>query len=97
MMFSTLLNGKTPDITPAQVLSVLATLVGLLVSNTVIDSKTAKLITDLAAIIVPAAWMLADAHIRNGRAKALLAPSVVWGDVAAKGAPTPVAPTVKQP
>lgn len=86
-MFSTLLTGKTPDITPAQILGILATLVGLLVSNKVVDGKTAKLITDLAAIIVPAAWMLADAHIRNGRAKAMLGPV----------ATSPVAPTVTKP
>ncbi len=81
-MFSTVIGGKTPDITPAQILGVIATVIGLLLSNKTVDGHTAKLITDLAAIIVPAAWMIADAIIRHGRAKALL--GVV-----------PVAPTVK--
>lgn len=81
-------TGKTPDITPAQILGVIAAIVGLLVSNQTINSSTAKLITDLAAILVPVAVIFADAHIRNGRAKALLAPTPV-------APPSPVAPTVK--
>jgi hypothetical protein len=31
-----------------------------------------KLITDVAAVVVPAAWMIADAIIRHGRSRAML-------------------------
>lgn len=58
----------TPDVTPAQILSVVTFVVTLAVGNLWIDSHTGKLITDLAAVIVPAAWMVADAIIRHGRA-----------------------------
>jgi hypothetical protein len=59
---------QTPDITAAQVLSIIASLVTLAVSNLWIDSDTGKLVTEIAAIVVPAVWILADAIIRHGRA-----------------------------
>lgn len=61
---------QAPDITPAQVLSLITFILTLLVSNLWINSGTAKLVTDMAAIIVPAAWMVADSIIRHGRAHA---------------------------
>jgi hypothetical protein len=66
------MTGKTPDVTLAQILALVTTAVGLLVSDQVIDGHTAKLITDVAAVVVPAAWMIADAIIRHGRSRAML-------------------------
>lgn len=63
----------TPDITPAQVLALVTFVVGELVSNLWINSHTGKMVTDIAAIVVPVAWILADAHIRHGRAMTALA------------------------
>lgn len=64
---------KTPDITPAQIIAVVSSLVGLFVSQGVIDNNTASLVTGVASIVIPFAWLIADAVIRNGRARALAA------------------------
>jgi hypothetical protein len=64
----------TPDITPAQILAAVAAVCGLLVANGVIDNRTEKLITGIAAIVLPLAWVIADAIIRHGRSRALLLP-----------------------
>lgn len=58
----------TPDITPAQIVSAIGAIVGLLVSNLLIDDNTAKLITNIAAIVVPICFIFADAIIRHARA-----------------------------
>lgn len=64
---------KTPDITPAQIVSVIGMLVGLFVSQGLIDNNLAQLVTGVASIVIPFAWMVADAVIRNGRSRALAA------------------------
>lgn len=58
----------TPSITPAQVLSSVVAVLGLLVTQGLIDNGAEKLIGGLASIVIPAAWQLADAVIRHGRA-----------------------------
>jgi len=68
-----------PDITPAQIIAGIGTVVGLLVSNLLIDAGTAKLITDLAAIVVPAVFLVADAIIRHGRSQ-IAAAQVIAGE-----------------
>lgn len=61
---------KTPDLTPAQLISSLAALVGLFVSQGLVSNDKAKLIGGVASIVIPAVWQLADAVIRQGRARA---------------------------
>ena len=62
---------KTPDISPAQVLAVIGSVLAELVNAQLIDGHTEHLIVGLAGVIVPAAWMIADAIIRHGRSRAL--------------------------
>lgn len=76
--------GKMPDITAAQILAGITTVVGLFVSQGVITNGQEKLITGIAAVVLPLVLVAADAVIRHGRSRAL-APSAV------------VAPTVVQP
>lgn len=66
-----MLPAKTPDITPAQILSKLSLVVSLLLTQGLIDNNTEKLITAIAAIVVTLGWDVADAIIRHGRAKAV--------------------------
>ena len=67
----------TPDITPTQIISVIASIVTQIVALGWVDNDTGQLILQLAGIVVPAIWMIADAIIRHGRAQALYAPRVV--------------------
>lgn len=60
---------KQPDITPVQIVATLTSVVGLLVSQGIIDNNTEKLIVGLASILLPTIWVLADSIIRHGRAK----------------------------
>jgi hypothetical protein len=63
---------KTPDITPAQVISVLTAIVAQFVARGILDNATAQTIVQIAGIVLPAVWMLADAIIRHGRSRAML-------------------------
>jgi uncharacterized membrane protein len=65
---------KSPDITPAQVIAVITSLVGLFVSQGFIDNNLSQLIVGVASIIVPFGWLVADAMIRHGRSRALGVP-----------------------
>jgi hypothetical protein len=58
-----------PDITPAQIVSTILAVLGLLVTQGLVTNHTEKLIGGLASILVPVAWQIADAIIRHGRAK----------------------------
>lgn len=60
-----------PDLTPAQIVAAIAAIVAQLVNSQLIDGHTEHLIVGLAGVIVPAAWMIADAIIRHGRSRAL--------------------------
>lgn len=60
---------KLPDITQAQILAVLTFVVGQAVAFGVIDDKRAQLIVSVGSIVIGAAWKIADAIIRNGRAQ----------------------------
>lgn len=64
-------TGRTPDLTPAQLVSSVLAIIGLLVSQGIIDNQREKLIGGIASIAIPVVWQLADAIIRHGRAKAL--------------------------
>ena len=67
-------SGRTPDLTPAQIVSSALAILGLLVSQGVIDNQREKLIGGIASIAIPVVWQIADAIIRHGRAKALTPP-----------------------
>lgn len=71
---------RTPDITPAQAVAVAVALVTELTSTAVIDGRLSQLLIGLAGILIPFAWIVADAIIRHGRSRLLAA-----------GAPLPVA------
>lgn len=60
---------QTPNITQAQVLASLTTIVGLLVTQGAVTNGTGKLIGGIAAVVIPFVWIIADAIIRHGRAK----------------------------
>lgn len=66
-----MLNGNTPDLTPAQLVAVLVGVCAQLVNFGLLSGKTEHLIVGLAGIVVPFAWIVADAIIRNGRSRAL--------------------------
>lgn len=59
---------QTPDITPAQVLAVITGIIAQLVTAGFVDGRTEQLVVGLAGIVVPFAWIIADAVIRHGRA-----------------------------
>lgn len=63
----------TPSITPAQIVSTILAVVGLLVTQGAITNGTGKLVGGLASILIPAVWQIADAVIRHGRAKIVAA------------------------
>lgn len=64
---------KTPDITLAQILSAIGAIATQAVALSVLDKGTAQLVTQIAGIIVPAVWTLADTIIRGNRAKVVIA------------------------
>lgn len=59
---------KTPDITLAQILAALAFVGGQAVTMGLIDSATEKFVLGIGITVVTAAWAVADAIIRHGRA-----------------------------
>lgn len=59
---------KTPDITPAQIVSVIGAVCAQLVAGLVITARVDQLIVGIAGIVVPVIVLLADAVIRHGRA-----------------------------
>lgn len=67
---------NAPSITPAQILAALGAILGLLVSLTVIDDELAQALAVAASTLVPIAFTVADAIIRNGRAHALASGNV---------------------
>lgn len=58
---------KTPDLTPAQLVSTILGILGLFVSQGLIDNGTEKIIAGIASVVVPMVWQIADAIIRHGR------------------------------
>ncbi len=62
---------STPDITPAQIVSMIAALLGAIVALfglDLSDQQQAAVLT-IAGVFVPIAFMVSDAMIRRGRAK----------------------------
>lgn len=69
------MTGKTPDITPAQVVAVLGSIVGQLVAFGLLTTERSQMIVGLASIVVPFGWLVADAIIRHGRSRAMTSAS----------------------
>lgn len=61
---------STPSITPAQIVAAVGAVCTELLNAALISGRIDHLVIGLAGIIVPLGWMLADAWIRHGRAKA---------------------------
>lgn len=66
-------SGRMPDVTPAQFAAIATFIVTQLVAWDWIDNDTGQILISVGGIILAAAWKIADALIRNGRAKALAA------------------------
>jgi hypothetical protein len=72
------LSGHMPDVTLAQALAVFGWIIAQAVAFGWLDTVKSQLVLSAGATIIGAAWKLADALIRNGRAKAVAAnPSLV--------------------
>lgn len=61
---------KAPTVTPVQIIAAIGSIIGLLIANGVVTNDTGKLVTGLAAIVVPLAFVIGDAIIRHGHATA---------------------------
>lgn len=71
-------SGTMPDVTPAQVIAFVQWIVAQAVAYGWLDTRFSQIVLSAASTIVAFAWTWADAHIRNGRAKAVAAnPSIV--------------------
>jgi hypothetical protein len=84
---------NTPSITPAQILAIVSSVLGLLVTVGVLDDTISKAILGVAATVVPVALVMVDAAIRKARAEnaeAILQAKAV--DAAAKTVVVNVAP-----
>lgn len=62
-----MLSGPKPDVTLAQFLALLTFIVSEALAAGWVDGHTSKLIIGIGGIVVPAAWKLADAHLRGKR------------------------------
>lgn len=61
---------NAPSITLAQISAALVWLVGQLVAMGLLDEDTSRLVLQVATTVLTASWVIADAVIRQGRAKA---------------------------
>jgi hypothetical protein len=66
-------SGTMPDVTPAQLVAVVGWIVSQAVAYGWLDTRYSQIVLSAGSTILFAAWKLADAVIRNGRAKALAA------------------------
>jgi hypothetical protein len=64
-------SGTMPDITPAQLLAAFTWVVAQAVAYGYLDSLKSQLVLSIGSTVITAAWKIADAIIRQGRAKAL--------------------------
>lgn len=68
---------KTPDITPAQLVAVAASIATELFNAALISGRVEQLVIGLAGVLIPAVWIAADAVIRHGRARAAVVVATV--------------------
>lgn len=72
------ISGSMPDVTPAQLTAFLSWIVSQAVAWGWLDTRYSQIVLSAGSTILFAAWKIADAVIRNGRAKAVAAnPSLV--------------------
>jgi hypothetical protein len=64
-------SGTMPDITPAQLVAALTWVVAQAVAFGYLDTQRSQLVLSVGSTVIAAAWKIADAIIRNGRAKTL--------------------------
>lgn len=67
---------SSPSVTPVQALSAVKFAVGFLVARTVVSNHQAQLILEIASVVLPSVFVLADAHLRGERVK--LAVELAW-------------------
>lgn len=82
-----MLNGNTPDITLAQVIGGLATLLGALAGFVSFSGTWPRVAIIVGAFVVVAAWIVGDAIIRHGRSRALAPTAAVVAPLPPKAAP----------
>lgn len=73
-------SGGMPDVTPAQVTAVIGWIVSQAVAYGWLDTRYSQIVLSAGGTILFAAWKLADAIIRNGRAKAVAANPALVAD-----------------
>jgi hypothetical protein len=62
------LKFASPDITAAQVLSVISAVAAQVVAWGIMDAGIAAQLVSIAGIVLPAVWAVVDSVIRHGRA-----------------------------
>lgn len=74
------ISGTMPDLTPAQLVAALTWIVSQAVAFGWLDTRYSQIVLSAGSTIIVAAWKVADAIIRNGRAKAVAVnPSLTAG------------------
>ena len=66
-------SGRMPDVTPAQLVAALGWVVSQAVAFGWLDTMKSQLVLSAGSTVIFAAWKIADAVIRSGRAKAVAA------------------------
>lgn len=64
------MDANNTELTPTQLVAVALAMVGVLLDATIIDGETAKLLTGISSIVIPAVWILANAIIHYAHKKA---------------------------
>lgn len=59
-----------PSLTPAYALAAITTVVGLFLTQGLIDNRTGQLVTGLAVVIIPAAFAVATAVLKGHQTQA---------------------------
>jgi len=72
-------SGTMPDLTPAQLVAALTWVVAQAVAFGWLDTRYSQVILSVGSTVIVAAWKIADAIIRNGRAKAVAANPAAFG------------------
>ena len=66
-----MVTGRTPDLTPAQLVAAFTWLVSQAVAYGWLDTRFSQIVLSAGSTLIALGWQFADAHIRHGRAKAL--------------------------
>jgi hypothetical protein len=72
-------SGTMPDLTPAQLVAALTWIVSQAVAFGWLDTRYSQIILSVGSTVIVAAWKIADAIIRNGRASAVAANPSAFG------------------